>query len=221
MKKTILATLAAALIASTAAPAFAAQGKGDGDRHGSRHGGPRIERMMERFDADRDGAVQLEEISAHRLAIFEATDTDKSGSLSKEELKAFGDMRKQERKEKREERRAERKAMKDGAMEDGEMMGKRGDRDGKMGKHGDRDGRMAGKHDGKKGHGKRGGEGRGHHGGPRMERLDIDKNGEISLEEFTALDTKMFDRFDRNGDKKIDITDFYRNAKSDTDTDNN
>tara|TARA_R110002020_G_scaffold87061_9_gene214975 strand:- start:27190 stop:27768 length:579 start_codon:yes stop_codon:yes gene_type:complete len=186
MKKTILATLAAALIASVAAPAMAAQGKGDGPRHG----GPRIERMMDRFDADRDGSVTLEEVSAHRLAMFESADTDKSGSLSKDELKAFGDMRKEMRKQNREERRAERAEMKDG------------DRDGKMSKHGDRDGKRDGK---------RGGEGRGdHRGGARLERLDTDKNGEISVEEFAYVDSKMFERFDRNGDKKIDITDFYR-----------
>ena len=157
--------------------------------------------MMERFDADRDGAVLLEEVSAHRLAMFESADTDKNGSLSKDELKAFGGMRKEMRQQNREERRAERQ---------GKM-----DRE-RMGKHSDRDGRMAGKHDGKRdGEGRRG-EGRGdHRGGPRMERLDTDKNGEISLEEFTALDTRMFDRFDRNGDKKIDITDFYRSAAAD------
>jgi hypothetical protein len=202
MKKTILASLAAALIASTAAPAFAAQGKGDGPRHG----GPRVERLMERFDANQDGAVMLDEVSSYRLAMFESADTDKSGTLSKDELKAFGDMRKEMRDQKREERRAER----DSKM-DGDKMGKHADRDGKRGKHGERDGRMAGKHDGKRhGEGKRhGGEGR---GGPRMERLDADKNGEISLEEFTSLDTRMFDRFDRNGDKKIDVTDFYRSA---------
>lgn len=210
MKKTILATLAAALIASTAAPAFAAQGKGDGPRHG-----PRIERLMERFDANQDGAVMLDEVSAHRLAMFESADSDNSGSLSQDELKAFGDMRNQNR----EERRAEGKEMKDGDR-DGKMA-KHGDRDGKMGKHGERDGRMASKHDGKRhGEGKGRGEGRGegrgdHRGGPGMERLDADKNGEISLEEFTSLDTKMFDRFDRNGDKKIDVTDFYRGNAAD------
>jgi len=212
MKKTILATLAAALIASTAAPAFAAQGQGDG----ARHGGPRIERLMERFDANQDGAVMLDEVSAHRLAMFESGDTDNSGSLSKDELKAFGELRKQQRDEDREERRAERKALKDGATDDGERMGKRADRDGKMGKHGDRDGRMAGKQDGKRdGKGKRDDEGRaGQRGEMRMERLDADKNGEISLEEFTSVDTKMFERFDRNGDKKIDVTDFYRTANN-------
>ena len=154
---------------------------------------------MERFDADRDGTVLLEEVSAHRLAMFESADTDKNGSLSKDELNAFGDMRKEMRQQNREERRAERQ---------GKMDGQR------MGKHGDRDGRMAGKQDGMRhgeGRGDGWGKGRGdHRGGPRMERLDTDKNGEISLEEFTSLDTRMFERFDRNGDKKIDITDFYR-----------
>jgi EF hand domain-containing protein len=190
MKKTLLATLAAALIASTAAPAFAAQGKGDGPRHG----GPRIERLMERFDTNQDGAVMLDEVSAHRQSMFESADTDNSGSLSQDELKAFGDMRKEMRDQNREESRAEGKGM----------------------KNGDRDGRMAGKHDGKRhGEGKRhNGEGRGDRrgDGPRMERLDADNNGEISLEEFTSLDTKMFERFDRNGDNKIDVTDFYRSA---------
>jgi len=186
MKKTVLVTLAAALVASVAVPAVAAPGKG--------HGGPRVERMMERFDADRDGVVTLEDISAHRLSMFEAVDTDKSGSLSKDELKAFGDERKEMRQANREERRAERDARK------GDMKGK----------HGDRDGRMAGKHDGKR-DGKGRGEGRAdRRGGMWMERLDADKNGEISLEEFTSVDARMFERFDRNGDNKIDITDFYR-----------
>jgi len=186
MKKTVLVTLAAALVASVAVPAVAAPGKG--------HGGPRVERMMERFDADRDGVVTLEDISAHRLSMFEAVDTDKSGSLSKDELKAFGDERKEMRQANREERRAERDARK------GDMKGK----------HGDRDGRMAGRHDGKR-DGKGRGEGRAdRRGGMWMERLDADKNGEISLEEFTSVDARMFERFDRNGDNKIDITDFYR-----------
>jgi hypothetical protein len=113
MKKTFLATIAAALIASTAAPALAAQGGGQGKGDGPRHG-PRIERMMERFDADRDGAVVLEEVSAHRLAMFESADTDKNGSLSKDELKAFGEMRKEMRQQNREERRAERQGKMDG-----------------------------------------------------------------------------------------------------------
>lgn len=197
MKKTLLTALAVALIASVAAPAMAAQ-RGDGPRQG-----PRIERMMERFDADSDGAVTPEEVSAQRLSMFESVDADSSGSLSKEEFAMLADIQKQQRDQNREERRAERSG----------MMGQHGDRGGRMGMHGDRDGRMAGKHDGK-GHGEgrrqRPRDGKGdNRGGLRMERLDADKNGEISLEEFTAVDGKMFERFDRNGDNKIDITDFY------------
>lgn len=190
MKKVLLTALAAALVASVAVPAIAAPGKG--------HGGPRVERMMERFDADRDGVVTLEDISAHRQTMFDTIDTDKSGALSTDELKAFGEQRKEMRQKNREERRAERDARK------GEMMGKSGDHEG----------RMAGKHHGKRDgnwHGKGRGEGRAdNRGGMRMERLDADKNGEISLAEFTAVDARMFERFDRNGDNKIDITDFYR-----------
>ncbi|KGF67605.1 hypothetical protein LL06_21090 [Hoeflea sp. BAL378] len=180
MKKLLLTALAAALVASVAAPAMAAQ-RGDGPRKG-----PPVARMMERFDANRDGIVLPEEISAHRQAMFQAVDTDKSGTLSETELKAFGEQRMEMRQKNREERRAERDAGK------GDMKGKPGDRDG----------RMAGKHDGKGRDDRR--------GGMRMERIDADKNGEISLQEFTAVDSKMFERFDRNGDKKIDITDFYR-----------
>ena len=202
MKNALLATFAAALIASVAVPAMAAQ-RDDGPRQE-----PRFVRMMERFDANRDGTVSMDEVAAHRLAMFESADTDKSGSLSKDELKAFGDMRKDMRDQNRDDRRAER----DGKRGD-KMMGRNGDRDGmragKMGKHGDRDGRMADNRDGKRmGQGR--GEGRSdNRGGPRMDRLDTDKNGEISLAEFAAMDTKLFDRLDHNGDKKIDITDFY------------
>ncbi|WP_417426090.1 hypothetical protein [Hoeflea sp.] len=181
MKNILLATIAAALVASVAVPAMAAQ-QGEG------HRGPRIERMMERFDANKDGTVMLDEIAAHRTAMFESADTDKSGTLSEQEIAAFGEMHKAEREKARDERRAERG----------------GDKDQKMGKHhGKRDGegRHAGKHDGKRGEGR--------HGGPNLERLDTDKNGEISAEEFAAMDSKMFERFDRNGDNKIDITDFY------------
>ncbi len=186
MKKTILATLAAALIASVAFPAMAASQRDGHER------GPRIERLMERFDANKDGAVDLEEVSAHRQSMFESADTDRSGSLTQDELKAFGNMRKEMRDQNREERRAEGNDMKDG----------------KKGKQGDRDSRMAGKKDGK-----RHGEGKnGNRGGMKLERLDTDKNGEISLEEFASVDSKMFERFDRNGDKKIDVTDFYRGA---------
>ncbi|MCY0149582.1 EF-hand domain-containing protein [Hoeflea sp. G2-23] len=207
MKNILLATIAATLVASVAVPAMAApQGEG--------HRGPRIERMMERFDANRDGAVMLDEIAAHRTAMFESADTDKSGTLSEQEIAAFGEMHKAERKKARDERRAER------GGDQNQKMGKHhGKRDGE-GRHADRhegkrgEGRHADRHEGKRGEGRHAGKhdgkrGEGRHGGPSLERLDTDKNGEISVEEFAAMDTTMFERFDRNGDNKIDITDFY------------
>lgn len=177
MKKTLLTALAAAMVASVAVPAIAAQ---DGKK---RHGGPRIERMMERFDANKDGTVELEEIAAQRTEMFTSVDADNSGTLNAEELAMLGELRKAERQKAREEMRAERKEARK------EM---RAERDGKKGE----------------------GRGFGRRGGPSLERLDADNDGEVSVEEFAAMEAKMFERFDRNGDNKIDITDFYRGSKN-------
>jgi Ca2+-binding EF-hand superfamily protein len=190
MKKTVLTALAAVMVASVAVPAIAAQQGKD------RHGGPRIERLMERFDANQDGAIMREEISAQHTAMFESVDADNSGSLSKEELSMLSEMRRAEREQARKEMRADREE----AREE-----RRAERQGKMGK-------QAGRGEGMRGQGRH----QGRHGGPSMERLDTDNNGEVSAAEFAAMETTMFERFDRNGDNKIDVTDFYRNR-----TDNN
>ena len=55
---------------------------------------------------------------------------------------------------------------------------------------------------------------RGERGGPDLETLDTDKDGQISLAEFQAGDSKIFARFDRNGDNKIDVTDFYKQRRN-------
>ena len=179
MKKTMLTALAAVMAASVAVPAMAAQQKK------GHHGGPRIERMIERFDANGNGAIEREEISAHRAAMFNSVDADQSGTLNKDELAALAEIRRSEHDKAREERRAERQ--KDREERHAERQGKRGE--------------------GKRGEGR----GMGRHGGPSIERLDADKNGEISVEEFAAVEARMFERFDRNGDNKIDVTDFYSN----------
>lgn len=177
MKKTVFTALAAVMVASVAVPAIAAQ---DGKK---RHGGPRIERMMERFDANKDGTVELEEIAARRAEMFESADADNSGTLNAEELSMMSEIHKAERQKARAEKRADRE------KERKEM---RAERKGKKGEDRRSDRR----------------------GGPGLERLDTDKNGEVSVEEFAAMEAKMFERFDRNGDKKIDITDFYRGSKN-------
>jgi Ca2+-binding EF-hand superfamily protein len=187
MKKTALTALVAIMAASVAVPAIAAQQKK------GHHGGPRIERMIERFDANGNGAVEREEISAYRTAMFNSVDADQSGTLDKDELAALADVHRAERDQAREEMRAEREERRT------ERQGQRGE--GKMGKQ------HAGRGDGKRGEGR----GMGRHGGPSIERLDADKNGEVSADEFAAMETRMFERFDRNGDNKIDVTDFYRN----------
>lgn len=191
MKKTLLTTLAAIMAASVAVPAIAAQ------QSKGHHGGPRIERIIERFDANGNGAIEREEISAHRTAMFNSVDADQSGTLNEDELAALAEVRRAERDQAREEMRAERK--KEREERRAERHGKRGE--GKMGRE------HAGRGDGKRGEGR----GMGRHGGPSIERLDADNNGEVSAEEFAAVETRMFERFDRNGDDKIDVTDFYRN----------
>jgi Ca2+-binding EF-hand superfamily protein len=197
MKKTALTALVAVLAASVAVPAIAAQ------QNKGHQGGPRIERMIERFDSNGNGAIELEEISAQRTAMFNSVDADQSGTLNKDELAALSEIRRSERDQAREEMRAERQ--KDREERRAERQGQRGE--GKMGGHG----RMGQEHAGR-GEGMRGeGRGMGRHGGPSMERLDADNNGEISAQEFAAMETRMFERFDRNGDNKIDVTDFYRN----------
>lgn len=202
MKKTLLTALAAVLAASVAVPAIAApQNKGH-------HGGPRVERMIERFDANGDGAIELEEISTQRMAMFNSADADQSGTLNKDELAALAEIRRSERDQAREEMRAERQ--KEREERRAERQGQRGE--GKMGGHGKMGNEHAGRSDGKRGEGMRGeGRGMGRHGGPSIERLDANNDGEISAQEFAVMETRMFERFDRNGDNKIDVTDFYRN----------
>ncbi|MEQ8482180.1 MAG: hypothetical protein RIC18_16135 [Hoeflea sp.] len=192
MNKTVIAAFAAIIAASVALPALAAQDRG---QNRGQHHGPRAERMIERFDANKDGAIERDELEAQRLDVFTRADTDQSGSLSEAEIKAMAEAHRAERREMHQAMRAERQQQRE------ERRAERG---------GENMERHAGKRHGDKGEGR----GMGRHGGPRIERMDTDGNGEISAEEFAAMEGRMFERFDRNGDNKIDITDFYRNASA-------
>lgn len=183
MNKTLLTTIAAAMIASVAVPAMAAQ---QGQGHG-----PRIERLMQQFDANSDGAITQDEISAQRAEMFKSADADNSGTLSAEEFGFIRDMRQKQR----EERIAARQEM-------GEDMRKQRGMEGKGEMRGQRDGKHRGQKFGQR-DGMRG-------DGPQIERLDTDNDGQVSLAEFSANDSRLFARFDRNGDNKIDATDFSR-----------
>jgi len=193
MKKTIISSiLIATLAASVALPALAA-GDHDGKR-GKRDGrhGPSIERLMENFDLNKDGSITPDEVLQHRADIFASIDADSDGELTKDELKKFGDMRKEMRKQAREDMKAngekkrdkERHAM--GGDHDGERKheGKRGEHHGKKGRHG--------------GHGR------------DFSRLDNDGNGTVSVEEFTSMSDRMFKHLDRNEDGAINKDDFGR-----------
>ena len=81
MERIIAAALAGAVTLSLAGAAMA-----DG-RMGGRGGmGPQID--FTAADADKDGKLTREEITAHRAARFAAADADKDGKLSAEELAA-------------------------------------------------------------------------------------------------------------------------------------
>lgn len=64
--------------------------RGHGGMHGHggmwRHRGKRIERLLERFDADKDGELTQAELDASRKELLEKYDTDKDGKLSLSEF---------------------------------------------------------------------------------------------------------------------------------------
>lgn len=98
MKKLLL--LAAAGLILQATPAFADDHKGRGD-------GPR-ENMFEKHDANGDGMVSEAEFMAHAKAKFVEKDTNKDGSISKDEAQAAKEKMKGKWKEKREDRKEKR-----------------------------------------------------------------------------------------------------------------
>lgn len=99
-------TLIPALLIGFAIPAAMAQpGNGDGPgRQGPPPGGPRKERMMEKFDTDKDGqlseterAAAKTEMQARKAADLKIYDKDGDGELSKEERQALGEAKRAER----------------------------------------------------------------------------------------------------------------------------
>lgn len=63
--------------------------QGDAPRGARRHEGKGKGRMIERFDQNGDGVLQLSEVPEHKREKLSAADTNKDGALSKEELQAF------------------------------------------------------------------------------------------------------------------------------------
>lgn len=88
MKKLTLAIAAMALVGSVSM----AQAGDHGEMkckckcpHGKGHQG----KMLEKFDADKDGAVTKEEMIAKITARFDAMDADKDGKITTEEAKTY------------------------------------------------------------------------------------------------------------------------------------
>jgi Ca2+-binding EF-hand superfamily protein len=84
-KKTMVAVLAL-MGAAFGSAAMADRGMGMG-MGGEGHGAMMLD-QFDAIDADKDGKVTQEELTAHRAAEFTAADTNSDGSLSAEELQA-------------------------------------------------------------------------------------------------------------------------------------
>ncbi|MCC1492182.1 EF-hand domain-containing protein [Cognatishimia sp. F0-27] len=95
------ALITATLMAATTLPA---------DAHGRERGGQgeRGAAMFERFDANSDGSVTLDEMNAARDARFAEADADGDGALTVEEIVAFMEAQREERASRRAARGAER-----------------------------------------------------------------------------------------------------------------
>ncbi|MCP3969547.1 MAG: calcium-binding protein [Rhodobacteraceae bacterium] len=108
MKRTTLFTAAALIaVASTAVVATAYdRGQRDGNGPGEGRGGPVM--LLERFDANGDGAVTLEEMQGAAAARFTEADTNGDGMLSAEEMAAAADAQRAKRQANRIARRIER-----------------------------------------------------------------------------------------------------------------
>ena len=152
--------LAAAMslgLVGAAATGAVVMGKGDSDRSDWRK--ERIERMFERFDLNKDGAIDRDEADT-AMDPFKRTDKDGDGKITLEELKAEAVARATARAE----RMYERLDANDDGVIDADEMAKMKERRGHRWRH------RHGEFRGGEGHGPRhGGMWERHHGGPRGE----------------------------------------------------
>lgn len=117
MKRTFAAFTAASLVLTVGGLTGAAIAKDghNGDREAKR--AEWIDRMFERVDANKDGAIDAAEMQAARDARFQAADANADGGLSLEEMKAMMS----EQSKKWSERRAERRFNRLDADDDGKV----------------------------------------------------------------------------------------------------
>ncbi|MBY5808448.1 EF-hand domain-containing protein [Rhizobium leguminosarum] len=199
--KLILAALSSTLIFGAAAGAgFAAPGDGPRQHHGMGGPGPNSDafreityvRMLKQFDANKDGKVSKDEATAGIDKIFTAIDTNKDGSLTPGEIRAYRQAQMQAMRDQRKQEAGENKDANAAPDTSDDNEPGQPSRDG---------------HDGRDGHRWM------RHGGNimrasiMMHRIDTDENGQISRQEATAAYDKLFTRMDRNKDGVISIDD--------------
>lgn len=214
-KKIVLATLGAALIAGAAVPAFAAPGR-DGP---GRHGGPgrammqdvMFVRLLKNADADKDGKISKDEMTAFQDKLFTAIDANKDGSLTRGEMFDYRQAKMEEFRKTHQPDVANTTDQKDDQSDD--KMADRNMADRRDDHRRDRD-HSAWNHDGQGRHGGRREDARweGPHGRQMMGRgmfrmVDEDKDGKITKTEATTASDKLFARMDTNKDGTISIDD--------------
>ncbi|CDN52433.1 Calcium-binding EF-hand-containing protein [Neorhizobium galegae bv. officinalis bv. officinalis str. HAMBI 1141] len=209
-RKIVLATLGAALIAGAAIPAFAAPGR-DGP---GRHDGPgrammqdvMFVRLLKNADADKDGKISKDEMTAFQDKLFAAIDANKDGSLTRGEMIDYRQAKMEEFRKNNQPEVANTADKKDD-QSNGDMADRRGDhrrdrdhsawnRDG-QGRHGwsREDARWERPH------------GRQMMGQGMFRMVDEDKDGKITKAEASAASDKLFARMDTNKDGTISIDD--------------
>lgn len=161
----------------------------------------RVAKMMTRFDTNKDGQITLDEVQAMRQARFQKMDADGNGGVSLAEFKAAKANKKQPpRRSQADERGSQNEGQGRQNAQD-EEGARRGQRQGGPNSQDQDNGWM-----GKRNLGPKGQCNKSRKKGKRLEarfnRLDNDKNGQISLAEFTAK-VPLFKKFDTNNDGVI------------------
>lgn len=129
MKRTTLIAGTALIAVALTSVSVAAHQRGDGDKRGKH----RIEAMLERFDANGDGAITKQEIEAAGVERFNSADADGNGLVTAEEMAAAADKEVSERMTKRISKHIERADTNgDGSLSLEEATASQGDRTEKM-----------------------------------------------------------------------------------------
>ncbi len=212
MQKSVLLASAALFAAAAASPAFAQGGPGQ-------RGQRMIDTIFAKIDVNKDGKITKEEIVAYRTGLFKAADKNNDGYLEGEEIRVFlanrrfamrdadgdGKLSAEEIGRRRAEWFKEADKNNDGFLTQDELKAARDARRADRAKRrADRAKQGADKPRMRrlqKAHKHRGRRGRGM--GRWFMRLDLNKDGRISLAEYNLRGDRMVLSFDLNGDGEI------------------